>query len=77
MLLEGPAAIETIRGRHGFTFATTSLELPEGPWPRGPARPPTGNVCDRLTLKALAPGSCSTKASELPRQALVTSRQLH
>ena len=27
-LLEGPAAIEAIRGRHGFTFATTPLELP-------------------------------------------------
>ena len=30
-LLQGPATVEAIRGRHGFTLATTPLELPEGP----------------------------------------------
>ena len=76
-LLEGPAAIEAMRGRHGFTLAPPPLSCQKGPGPERPPRPPTGNVCDRLTLKALAPGSCSTKASGLPRQTLVTSRQLH
>ena len=33
-LLQGPATVEAIRGRHGFTLATAPLELPEGPWPR-------------------------------------------
>ena len=28
-LLQGPATIEAIRGRHGFTLATAPLELPE------------------------------------------------
>ena len=32
--LQGPATVEAIRGRHGFTLATAPLELPEGPWPR-------------------------------------------
>ena len=31
-LLQGPATVETICGRHGFTLATAPLELPEGPW---------------------------------------------
>ena len=33
-LLQGPATVEAIRGRHGFTLATAPLELPEGPWSR-------------------------------------------
>ena len=33
-LLQGPATVEAIRGRHGFTLATAPLELLEGPWPR-------------------------------------------
>ena len=76
-LLEGPAAIEAIRGRHGFTFATTPLELPEGPWPRA-ASSTTDRQCVRsLDPESMVPGSCSTKASGLLRQALVTFRQLH
>ena len=53
------------------------LSCQKGPGHELPARPPTVNVCDRLTLIALVPGSCSTKASGLPRQALVIFRQLH
>ena len=32
-LMQGPATIEAIRGRHGFTLATAPLDLPEGPCP--------------------------------------------
>ena len=45
-LLQGPATVEAIRGRHGFTLATTPLELPEGPWPRA-ASSTTDNQCVR------------------------------
>ena len=53
------------------------LSCQKGPGHELPARPPTVNVCDRLTLIAAVPGSCSTKASGLLRQALVIFRQLH
>ena len=45
-LLQGPATVEAKRGRHGFTLATTPLELPEGPWPRA-ASSTTDNQCVR------------------------------
>ena len=55
-LLEGPAAIEAIRGRHGFTFATTPLELPEGPWPRA-----ASSTTDRQCVRAFDPESISAR----------------
>ena len=45
-LLQGSATVEAIRGRHGFTLATTPIELPEGPWPRA-ASSTTDNQCVR------------------------------
>ena len=45
-LLQGPPTVEATRGRHGFTLATTSLELLEGPWPRA-ASSTTDNQCVR------------------------------
>ena len=55
-LLEGPAAIEAIRGRHGFTFATTPLELPEGPWPRA-----ASSTTDRQCVRSLDPESTGAR----------------
>ena len=62
----------------------TALLLPQpplscqnGPGHELPARLPTVNVCDRLTLIAAVPGSCSTKATELLRQVLAILRRLH
>ena len=55
-LLEGPAAIEAIRGRHGFTFATTRLELPEGPWPRA-----ASSTTDRQCVRSLDPESIGAR----------------
>ena len=55
-LLQGPATAEAIRGRHGFTLATTPIELPEGPWPRA-ASSTTDNQC----VRALDPDSSGAR----------------
>ena len=55
-LLEGPAAVEAIRGRHGFTLATTPIELPEGPWPRA-----ASSTTDRQCVRSLDPDSIGAR----------------
>ena len=55
-LLEGPAAVEAIRGRHGFTLATTPIELPEGPWPRA-----ASSTTDRQCVRSLDPDSIDAR----------------
>ena len=42
-------AVEAIRSRHGFTLATTPIELPEGSWPRA-----ASSTTDRQCVRSLA-----------------------
>ena len=51
-LLQGPATVEVIRGRHGFTLATAPLELPEGPWPRA-----ASSTAENQDVRTLDPDS--------------------
>ena len=55
-LLQGPATVEAIRGRHGFTLATTPLELPEGPWPRA-----ASSTADNQCVRTLDPDSSGAR----------------
>ena len=68
-LLQGPATVEAIRGRHG-------LSCQKGSGHGLLVRLPTINVCERLTLIGAVPGSCSIKASGQLRQAPVILRRL-
>ena len=55
-LLQGPATVEAIRGRHGFTLATAPLELPEGPWPRA-----ASSTADNQCVRTLDSGSSGAR----------------
>ena len=55
-LLQGPATVEAIRGRHGFTLATAPLELPEGPWPRA-----ASSTADNQCVRTLDPDSSGAR----------------
>ena len=51
-LLQGPATVEAIRGRHGFTLATAHLELPDGP---------ASSTAENQRVRTLDPDSSSAR----------------